>query len=178
MGYTYDYYLDETQIKTMNQQHRDRLLLKGMLLSDEQIETYKDLLKPISENKNRWDYTITGLKTDCDELKNETAESFEIDNRGFTSKITLQKDNLVYFSVPYDRGWKAYVNGVETKIEKVNVGFMAVAAAEGENDIRFEYTTPGLKAGLAVSGAGWIVFAAYLILCRVGRKKESRKNKG
>ncbi len=177
MGYTYDYYLDETQFKTMNQQHRDRLLLKGMLLNDEQIEAYKELLKPISENKNRWDYTITGLKTDCDALKNETAESFEIDNRGFTSKITLERDNLVYFSVPYDRGWKAYVNGMETKIEKVNVGFMAVAAAEGENDIRFEYTTPGLKAGLAVSGVGWIVFAAYLILCRVERKKQDHKSK-
>lgn len=79
--------------------------------------------------------------------------------------------------MPYDRGWKAYVNGVETKIEKVNVGFMAVAAAEGENDIRFAYTTPGLKAGLAVSGVGWIVFAAYLILCRVGRKKQDHKSK-
>lgn len=176
MGFTYRYYLDETQFKTMNQQHRDRLLLKGILLDEEQIKKYSSMLKPIAENQNRWNYTATGLTADCSALKDETASTFEIDNRGFSSTITLSKENLVYFSVPFDKGWKAYVNGVETEIENVNLGFMAVPAGEGENEIRFEYTTPGLRTGVIISLCSAVVFCGYLLISFCFQRKAKRRD--
>src|SRR5699024_11812332 len=46
--------------------------------------------------------------------------SFEASGSGFTATITLDRENLVFFSVPYDEGFTATVNGVETEIEYVS----------------------------------------------------------
>ena len=43
---------------------------------------------------------------------------------------------------------------------------MAVRAPAGDNTIRFTYTTPGLFPGLAVSAAGLVLLAAYLLAWR------------
>ena len=47
--------------------------------------------------------------TDCENRHATAGYSFEIDNRGFTSKINLPRENLVFYSVPYDEGWSATV---------------------------------------------------------------------
>ena len=70
---------------------------------------------------------------------------------------------------------KFYVNGVETKIEKVNVGFMAVLAPEGDCEIRFVYNTPGLKTGCYISFGAIFVAAAYIIICFVLRRRNPAK---
>ena len=43
---------------------------------------------------------------------------------------------------------------------------MAVRAPAGDSTIRFTYRTPGLTAGLWVSGISLLVLAGYLLLCR------------
>lgn len=57
------------------------------------------------------------------------------------------------FSVPYEEGWSATVNGKPAEVEKVSVGFMAVKVPAGTSQIRFNYRTPGLTLGI-LAGAG------------------------
>lgn len=70
----------------------------------------------------------------------------------------------MFFSVPYDEGWSATVNGQPAQIEKVDIGFMAVRAPAGDSTIRFTYRTPGLGVGLLASGISLAVLAGYLLL--------------
>ena len=87
----------------------------------------------------------------------------------------MESENLVFFSIPYESGWKAYVNGKEVKIEKVNVGFMAVLAPEGDCEITFVYTTPGLYSGCIISGIAIIIAAIYIIICQTLRILKPQK---
>lgn len=89
---------------------------------------------------------------------------FQIDNRGFTARSNLEEETLMFFSVPYDEGWSATVNGEEALIEKANIGFMAVRVPAGEAEIRFDYHTPGLKNGAIVSLCGLVVLGCYLFI--------------
>ena len=88
---------------------------------------------------------------DCEDRRDTAGYSFEIDNRGFTSRIELPRENLVFFSVPYDKGWSATVNGQPAEVVKASIGFMAVRAPAGDNTIRFTYWDP--EPGLG--WAGW-----------------------
>ena len=76
--------------------------------------------------------------------------------------VERDKEALVFFSIPYDEGWKAYVNGAEVAVEKVNVGFMAVPVMSGTSTIVFEYETPGLSTGLIVSVIALVLLIAYM----------------
>lgn len=166
MGFTYDYYITVRDFEKIDKERRAAVLLRTLVLKDDAAREHGDLLEYMPDtsynNLGELDYY-----TDCENRIETAAQSFEIDNRGFTAKINLPRDNLVFFSVPYDKGWTATVNGRAATVEKVNIGFMAVRAPAGENvEIRFNYTTPGLYFGIAVSLFAAFVLAAYLLLCR------------
>ncbi|MBQ0111128.1 MAG: YfhO family protein [Oscillospiraceae bacterium] len=101
-----------------------------------------------------------------------TAGVYTEGKNGFSEKITLPRKNLVFFSVPYDEGWTATVNGKPAEIEKVNAGFMAVLCDEGVNDIVFTYTTPGLSNGIIITVISLAVLIIYLIIVFIINRKK------
>ena len=87
-------------------------------------------------------------------------DTFQYTNTGFTATISTEKDVPVFFSIPYESGWTAYVNGEKADIERVNVGFMAIRVNAGTNvEIEFVYETPGLLLG------GLITLLCIALLC-------------
>lgn len=170
MGFTYDYYVNDNMFEDFSETYRDRLMLAAVHLSDEQIARYSDILDelPLSE------YPIIsaeGLRHDAINRRKNTCYSFETDNLGFTAKIDTPTDELVFFSVPWEAGWTATVNGEPAIVENVNNGFMAVRVPAGDSTIRFNYMTPGLKTGFIVTIVGLILLIAYLfIMNRVAKR--------
>ena len=188
MGFAYDYYMTKEQCERFGENHREDMLLKAILLDEKQIEKYSNILDSIetSEEYNKiytedgeQDYSLEGyyfsedaVREDCRELAQNASYNFKRSNKGFSCTIDLDKQNLVFFSVPYEEGWTAYVNGEKATVEKVNVGFMAVLADSGVNEIEFVYTTPGLKLGVYISVLAIVVFIAYFVLGFVYDRKK------
>lgn len=177
-GFTYDYYITEQQYEDVSQSSRHLLLLKGIVLSDEQIEKYSDILEPCYVRyesglditaDNVFIYTEEQYYKDCLARKELTCSSFEYDSYGFTAEITTNdKAELVFFSVPYEEGWTAYVNGEPAEVEKVNVGFMAVKVpANTTSTIEFKYETPGLKLGIYITLGAALILVLYMIFFKV-----------
>ena len=104
------------------------------------------------------------LYKDALHLAASSAVSFEITEKGFNAVVEREQENLVFFSVPYDKGWKATVNGQEAEIVKANIGFMAVKVPAGVSEISFSYTTPYLYSGLFISAVCIIVLVIYVII--------------
>lgn len=180
-GFSYDYYMNYEFCNGYEENLRANLMLKAMLLTEEQIQKYGHLFEDISTlgtmtyYSNEEDKTLLlsedAISHDSEKLAATSAQYFSIDNRGFTARVEREKETLVFFSVPYDEGWTATVNGKTAEIEKVNVGFMAVKVDAGTSDIRFNYTTPGLKNGLLVSTVGAAILLLYIIVYTVYSKK-------
>ena len=178
-GFTYDYFMTNKYLDTFEEKDRANIMLKALLLSPEQVLKYGQYMSFLGKDYNLGEeysedkeYVSTGFSeyiNDCNDRKENASYYFKTDSRGFTSKINMKSQNLVFFSVPYEEGWKAYVNGQEVEIEKVNVGFMAVLAPEGNCEIRFVYTTPGLLVGCVISGITVIIAAIYIIICQILR---------
>lgn len=185
-GFSYNYYMSYDFCDSYSKSDRAQLMLKAILLTDEQIEKYgalldnlEDLELPpyyIDEESTTLSLTDAAMAYDCGQLKKTSADSFKTDNYGFTAKVTRDRENLVFFSVPYDKGWTAYVNGKETEIEEVNAGFMAVKVGAGVNEIRFEYRTPGLVYGLMITGGACALLLLYILIFSIYKKHSSPDN--
>ena len=172
-GFSYDYYMSYEFCDAYSQNNRSRLMLKAMLLTDEQIEKYGEYMTDIETLKHNGTYTsgdVTlslvneAMAVDADVLRKTSADTFTTDNNGFIATVTRDKKSLVFFSVPYNEGWTATVNGKEVAVEKVNVGFMAVPVDEGVSEIRFDYKNTGLPIGKNITLICLTVFAVYLII--------------
>ncbi len=171
-GFSYDYYMTYDFCESYGEENRPNMMLKAMLLTDEQIEKYGHILQNIEDipepdiNAIEGKYISTDTTYEAQQFDSEqraltSAYEFTTDNKGFTAKVTREKENLVFFSVPYDKGWSATVNGKPCEIEKVNAGFMAVKVDAGNSVIRFEYKTPYLQLGLAVTGLSAVILLIY-----------------
>lgn len=173
MGFTFDTYISREDWDKVPESQRSALLIRALVLSDEQIETYSSWMKPLEEDDQR--ITQEEYLSECAERTANACDSFCYDSDGFTATITLENPNLVFFSVPYDEGWSATINGEPVEIETVDVGFMAVPASAGDNEIVFTYETPGLRIGLWISLGGIGALVGYLLICR-GLGIRTKKN--
>ena len=91
---------------------------------------------------------------------NHIADDIELQPNALGCKVSLDKDQYVYFSVPYSEGWSATVNGKLSEILKANDAFMALYLAPGVYDISLTYRTPYLTEGIILSVGSltiWIV---------------------
>ncbi len=169
MGFGYDTYVSESSLEEKNKPIREKLLLNAIVLNDEQIEKYGDILEEASPgiyNLTKNDYIAA-----CRKKQQNCSDSFVWDSYGFEAEISLDKPELVFFSVPYSEGWTAEVNGKPADVERVSYGFMAVKADEGDNVITFSYRTPGLYEGLVISIGSAALLLLFVLICRKGDKK-------
>ncbi|MBQ9899105.1 MAG: YfhO family protein [Ruminococcus sp.] len=170
MGFAYDTCVSEKTADAKGPQVRERMLMKCLVLTDEQIERYSDIIT-VKDPTAASTLSQLSYREFCEEKRECCASSFKYDSHGFTSEISLDSPRLVFFSVPYSSGWSAEVNGKPADVEKVSYGLMAVRAESGDNTIVFRYRTPGLTAGLILSGVGLLALVLWLLLSRVTRRK-------
>lgn len=173
MGFTYDSYITEEDFETVSDTNAGNVLMKALLLTDEQVERYGQMMQNLTDDeKNNISYE--DYVQDCTARRESAVTSFTATRTGFTAQADLEAENLVLFSVPYDDGFTATVNGVPAEVEKVDNGLMAVAAPAGHSEIVFTYHTAGLRQSVAVSAGAIVVYAVWVaVLHRKKRREES-----
>lgn len=82
----------------------------------------------------------------------------------------------LFLSIPFDRGWKVYVDQERVSTQRANIGFTAVKLPEGRHHVRMVYEPLQMKMGLLatllgilLTGAEWLRTGGGL---RVQRKKQ------
>jgi len=173
MGFTYGYVIGHDDLETVSDTERGNLLLRAMLLDEAAMERHSDILSPLPEEEKQ-NFDVGSYYRDVRNRREYTADGFYRDRLGFGAKTDFPEEKLVFFSVPWEKGWSASVNGEPALIEKANVGFMAVRVPAEYAEIRFDYRTPGLTEGLMISGAGVAIFLLYLLIAgRIGARRRT-----
>lgn len=165
MGFTYDYYVTNEALEGRTDAAKERVLIHSLVLSEEQIAKYGDIIADGTDGGSMNRSTDQYL-AECQAHAQECCRNFTYSSKGFEADITLDTDKLVFFSVPFDKGWTAAVNGQPVDVENVDNGFMAVRCNAGENHIQFKYTLPGLKYGFILTLAGLVLL---VIWCFAGK---------
>lgn len=173
MGFSYDSYMLESTLLNYDVNMRDDIMVHTLVVDDSQA----DLVSGFMEEKDGNDFRVTNLNLykAVEARRENTCSSFTIDNKGFTATYTASEDKeIVYFSVPYEPGWSATVNGQPAEIVQVNLGFMAVLCDKGENEIRFDFMTPGLIPGAIAAGIALFVLVVYILISKTIRDKNDK----
>ena len=171
MGFTYDYYVTEATYQTSIKTLRSNLLMRALVLTDEDVAQYGKYLTELPDEMLEELY-YDSYTQDCADRRAHSCSVFQMNNAGFHAEITLDKPNLVFFSVPYDDGFTAYVNGEKTDILRVDEGLMAVLCPAGASSIDFVYQAAGLSASRVVTAVAIPVWVVY-VACFVRRKRRS-----
>lgn len=101
-------------------------------------------------------------------LRAEPMEDVAFGPNRITGRCTVSEDRILVLSLPYSKGWRAWVDGTPTELFASGTAFTAMALSPGTHQIELKYHTPGATAGMIAFAIG---VAAFLLTIRQRRKR-------
>ena len=94
---------------------------------------------------------------------------------GLAGSINTPEGGTMFTSIPYDKGWKIWVDGTAVSGRPVLDAFLGVDLEPGEHKIRLSYEPQGLKTGAVITGVSAAAVAALAVCGWMKNKKKFLK---
>ncbi len=108
------------------------------------------------------------------DLKVDTLQITKFENSKIEGTIELQENKMLFFTIPYDRGWKIKVNGKQEELSRVNIGFTGIILPAGKHEIELYYVPEYSKITSMISIVSIILFWLFLGF-DIYRKRRNKK---
>lgn len=171
-GYTFTQYLTQEEFQAIPAEHRHLALVHALVLSPEQATLYDGILTH-ADMADVLAIDLAAFEQDVASRKAQSSSSSTRTNDGYVTTINLEQDNLVFFSIPWDEGWSAVVNGQDVSIEKVDNGFMAVPCKAGTSEIQLIYRPVGGKTGLLITIFSLLLLTGWIVTEKIRKRKQN-----
>lgn len=160
LGYTYDRYIPIGEYKKLKGVQRDYTLLEAFI-AEEPLDKKLSVLQPFTLNDTLAQITFGRIDSAAMARRADTLQTDLFSENHISGKISLDQPKMLFFSIPYDRGWQARVNGKPVEPELVNAGFMGFFLDKGDHTVELTYRVHNLAL------YGWLTVAGILILLAV-----------
>ena len=149
-------------------------------LYEDEKGTFFDILLPEDkifslEEIHVYEHTINNML--IEERKEYMLPDFGIGTNRIYGRAEMKEDGMILFTVPYSKGWTAYVDGERQKIYKADVGFLAVKVNKGEHMVVLKYDTPGFFSGCVLFIIGLILLVLIEIRTNMSISSLIKKRK-
>ena len=151
--------------KSFNNVDRGYLLELGYLEAGDTVTLHsKTEGQSVSADVYRFDYNA--LREVQDVLQDESLELTSWKDTKLSGTITTEKGGVMMMSIPYDTGWKVYVDGVETNITEVKDTFLGVELTPGTHTIELRFMPQGLVLGGLITALSLVMLLVIWLLTR------------
>ncbi|MBQ8095014.1 MAG: YfhO family protein [Clostridia bacterium] len=155
-----------THEQPMNAETIGQTLLAAVALDEPWLSKARETLYSLDVHH------IPDWKESFQNLKEHACDSFETDAHGFTAHIRTDQAGYLIFTIPFDKGFSASIDGIHTEIIPCDVSFMSVYLPAGDHTVRFDYHTRGLALGILMSLTSLLILLTYISI-----RKRSNKSK-
>lgn len=103
------------------------------------------------------------------ELNEYTLENVVMGTNRIDGTIEVPEERILLFSIPFNSGWRAYINGERTELTRANTMFMAIDVPTGHHEITLRYFTPFLRQGMLATVTGSGLFVGVIVYFKIKR---------
>ncbi len=168
LGFSYSSCLQEHEFFSLSQTQRAMTMYRAVVIDSADFRKYCNGLKRFEPEDTLGFYFIDDLSSYIDALKIDTLRILSFSQNRIDGEITLRNAGVLFFSIPYDQGWRAIADGRRKNLMISNIGFMGLYLEPGEHRIELTFAPINFFTGMAVSLAGIVI---YLILYFIFRKR-------
>ena len=105
-------------------------------------------------------------------LADEALNINKIRDTKIKGNVTALNDGVMYFSIPYEKGWSVYVDGEKAETYSLMGAMLGVNISAGEHEIELSYIPEGFKTGVTASAAGALLF---IFIAVIDRRRKNKK---
>ena len=95
----------------------------------------------------------------------------EFSDTFLSGTVDAQEDGLCYFSIPQEKGWRAFVDGEKVKTETVGNAMLAVPVSQGKHLVELRYIPEGFAVGMTLTAISAVIWILLFV-----REKRSKKD--
>lgn len=77
--------------------------------------------------------------------------------------LSGNEGKMLCFTIPYDKGWTAMIDGSPARVQKVNVGFIGIEIPSGAKEIQLQFVPQYLNIGAIATGVSIGIYLTLLI---------------
>lgn len=167
IGFAVDHYIVKQNLLKLPKEKRAVAMMNAAVVDNGSV----DKIDSAASKLDVKDIDYNKVDKNIDRTVENRVKNFKRDNTGFSCTTNYGKEKLVWFSVPYDKGWDAALDG--RKIDVINSGgMMAIKVPKGEHKAVFKYHTPWFKAGAIISGISFIIFIVLSLTILIKRRRD------
>ncbi len=137
------------------------------ITSDKEHKSGNFKLMVYALNKNVFDEIYEALS-------DEQLEITSFSDTEICGKINAKEDGVMFLSIPYEKGWKVYIDGEKTETCKLLQAMLGVKVKSGEHDIRIEYTPEGFPLGVTSTFISLVLIVLLMVYERKQKLKKRR----
>ncbi len=171
MGFTIDKYITQENFDRLSTVERDASIYRGFVIKNDEKSKYpgfgeiKDSLQSV---------TVEAFNQLISNCRKDTLQISSYDDRHFDGTIDLDQTKLLFLSIPFDKGWKAEVDGKPAETRLVTFGMTGIVLDKGKHQVKLYYEAPYLKTGSMVSGISFMIYALLLGVSFWKKKKPAK----
>ena len=116
---------------------------------------------------------VSSIKNNVDEMIINKAK---IEDNHISGEINVKEDGYLKITIPYDKGFKLYVDGKRVGKVLTDKTFLGLEITKGTHKIDIKYTPPLLKAGAITSLIGIFLLINIIVYPKTKNKLQKIKN--
>lgn len=106
--------------------------------------------------------------------KDSYSKIIEYKDEYLSAEVNATGNNFLFHGTTYMPGWKAYIDGVETKVYKTNHGFQGILVPAGKHKVEFIYEPAGFVLGKYMSLIINVLLLGGIIVLVIVKKKNNK----
>ncbi len=173
-GFTYDKYMTYQKFVKMGQRKIDKTLLKAVVIFEEDQNKVKNLTQILPKQVDGANPSFTSLQTDVNALKEDSLIITTFTQDYIKGNIQLDKEKVLFFSFPFDKGWHAMVDGKPADLLKVNVGLTGLVLSPGNHEIVLTFKMPYMNLAKILTLIGLLLLVGVIVWEKKWKKKTSQ----
>jgi uncharacterized membrane protein YfhO len=177
LGFGYDSFVLASDFSKLKTAQKDRVILKAFVIEDSQQERFRGFQRLQTGNFTGDSYPASEWQTDLASRRAATLQMIEHRQNRIRGRVTLNKKQLLFFSIPFDVGWSAVVDGKQASLDLVDFGLTGILLDKGEHSLELRFRPRFLTVGMIVSSAAMVTFVGLLLWPIFKRRRESENGK-
>ena len=161
-------YVNDVKVETLFSSDTYRIYNLGNYKPGDSIEVRFDFDAFRIYLYNDYPYFVQVNKDNLEDVTNQLKEGnlniTKFDDTLIEGSLSAKEDMTVFTTIPYDKGWKVFVDGVQVQTFMLTETMLGFDVSQGEHSIVMKYQPTEIILGACVSVLGILLFVLLIIL--------------
>jgi uncharacterized membrane protein YfhO len=170
LGFAYNKIISEDDLKKLSSIQKDIAISKACVIENKDYPLVEGFKKfDLADSSAMITFEIFGANVNALKQDNFAMSSFS-ENK-ISGTIQVNEAKILFFSFPYDEGWRAKINNNDAALLRVNAGLTGLLLKPGINAVELAFEPRLKKQGALLSTASLLLLGGLLGFARFRKKK-------